>query len=310
MKYISLLFSLLFSTLGGTAQVSPTADSLAQAGADNPENSLLWEISGRDLSEPSYLYGTIHMIGNDDFFLTKATEKAFDRSERVAFEIDLKEMNNLGTMLSLIGSSMMDGGTRLRDLLSEEDYKMVDAHFQKVGMPLMLFERVKPMFLSAMSAGEGGGLQSGKVKSYEMEFMKMAETDQLETAGLETIEYQMSIFDSIPYPVQAEMLVESIRSEENTDSDQFAEMVRLYKAQDLEGMQAMFEDEEGGLGEYEDVMLNNRNRNWIPVMEKMMREKVTFFAVGAGHLGGDAGVVALLRAEGYTLRPLREWPEE
>ncbi len=316
MKYLTSLIFLFCTALSLQAQVATKPDSLASATTAetiNPENSLLWEISGQDLTEPSYLYGTIHLIGKEDFFITDATHKAIAQSKRMAFEVDLDEMNNLGTMLSLIGNAMMNGGTRLRDLLSEEDYTMVEEHFEKVGMPLMLFERVKPMFLSAM-AGEdmsgGGGLQSGKIKSYEMEFMEMAKTAQLETAGLETIEYQMSIFDSIPYPAQAEMLVESIRSGGDTESDQFSEMVRLYKAQDLAGMQEMFDSEEGGLGDFEDVMLNNRNRNWIPVMEKMMSEKVTFFAVGAGHLGGEVGVISLLREKGYTLRPLREWPEK
>ena len=124
-------------------------------------------------------------------------------------------------------------------------------------------------------------------------------------AGLETIEYQMSMFDSIPYTAQAEMLVESLKAD-SVGSDQFEDMVRLYKAQDLDGMQKMFESDEGGLGEYDQLLLVNRNKNWIPIMEEMMSEKPTFFAVGAGHLGGSLGVVALLRKAGYVLKPLKE----
>jgi len=81
-------------------------------------------------------------------------------------------------------------------------------------------------------------------------------------------------------------------------------MVKLYKDQDLVGMQKMFEDDEEGIGKYEDVFLKNRNQNWIPVMEKMMSAKPTFFAVGAGHLGGSIGVIALLRKVGYNVKPL------
>ena len=149
----------------------------------------------------------------------------------------------------------------------------------------------------------GGDLQSGAVVSYEMEFMEMAKPKKKEMAGLETIEYQMSIFDSIPYKAQAQMLVESIQAGD-AGSDELDEMVKLYKDQDLAGMQKMFKSEEGGIGEYEDVMLTNRNRNWIPIMGKMMTEKITFFAVGAGHLGGETGVINLLRKEGYSVRPL------
>ena len=99
------------------------------------------------------------------------------------------------------------------------------------------------------------------------------------------------------------MLVESLNAE-SEGSDQFKEMVDMYLNEDIEGMQAMFENEDDGMAEYEDVLLVNRNRNWIPIMEGMMKEKPTFFAVGAGHLGGKNGVIKLLRKEGYTLKPL------
>lgn len=310
MKFFLHLFSLVLFVLPLSAQVAPNtevAEAIApEALVADIENSLLWEISGQDLENSSYLYGTIHMIAAKDFFLTEPTQIAFDQSERVAFEINMEDMSNMTMIFSMLGQVMMNGGVTLKKLLSEEDYALVDAHFQEIGMPLMLLERVKPMFLSALAAGDmsGGGIQNGDVKSYEMEFMEMAKAKELEMAGLETMAYQMSIFDSIPYPVQAEMLVDAIKGGD-TEDDQFAAMVKLYKDQDLAGMQMMFKAEEGGLGDYEDVMLNNRNRNWIPVMEKMMREKKTFFAVGAGHLGGTAGVINLLRKAGYTVDAVR-----
>ena len=55
---------------------------------------------------------------------------------------------------------------------------------------------------------------------------------------------------------------------------------------------------------YEDVLLRNRNLNWIPVMSKLMATGPVFFAVGAGHLGGETGVIRLLRKQGYTLTPV------
>ena len=305
-KYI-LLFSscLLFFTSLSLAQEAADAVQ-ATVTKDSSEQSLLWRISGNNLSIASYLYGTIHMIGKEDFFLTDSTRSSFERSERIVFEINMEDMTNMSVLFSLITKVMMEDGVRLKDLLSEEDYALVQQRFSELGLPLMMFERMKPMFLSSFAAGDMStdGFSSGSVVSYEMEFMEMAKQEEKEMAGLETIEFQMSMFDSIPYKVQAEMLVESLRGGD-TEDDQFQIMVDLYKAQDLEGMQALFQDEEGGVGEYEDVLLINRNRNWIPLMAEMMKEKATFFAVGAGHLGGKNGVIQLLRQAGYTLTPLR-----
>ncbi|MEM9820495.1 MAG: TraB/GumN family protein [Bacteroidota bacterium] len=269
------------------------------------DNSLLWEIRGAGLSQPSYLFGTIHMITKDDFFLSDSTIAAFKASDKVVFEIDMNEMNDPAILFSLITQAMMADGITLKDLVSAEDYKLVDAHFTKMGLPMYLLDRVKPMFLAMMASGDlsGDELQSGEIKSYEMEFMKMAEVKNKAVGGLETLAYQMSVFDSIPYAEQATMLVDAIKSEDQ-GTDEFTEMIRLYKTQNIAEMYNMFKTDPDSPSNFESVLLTNRNQNWIPVMEKIASEQSTFFAVGAGHLGGEDGVIALMRKAGYTLRPI------
>ncbi|MCC6724960.1 MAG: TraB/GumN family protein, partial [Saprospiraceae bacterium] len=200
-------------------------------------------------------------------------------------------------------------GKSLRDLLSKEDYELVKAHFDKQGLPLFLFERMKPMFLTVfadmdLSGGLGG---DGNMLSYEMEIMKIAEQQKKKMGGLETAEYQMSMFDSIPYEDQAKMLVETIKTSGSggEGGEQFDEMVKLYKAQDIVGMVSMMGEEGSDISGYEDLLLNQRNRNWIPVMGEMMMKQPSFFAVGAGHLAGDQGVISLLRKEGYKVEAVR-----
>ncbi len=307
-KYAWLWMSLWCAPLFSAAQpaAAPAADS-----AEMPvEFSLLYRISGPGLDRPSYLFGTIHIIPDDDFFLTENTKKAFESAERVVFEIDMEEMMDLGTQLTLMSKAMMDGGLTLRDLLDEADYALVKAHFEKMGLPLFLFERFKPMFLTifATTDMEGGSpfaAQAGMV-SYEMVLMDMARQAGKEIDGLETAAYQMSLFDSIPYSEQAKMLVESIRQLE-ADTAQHKGLEQLYqwyKEGNIERLQQAIATDEQGLGPYEELLLIRRNENWIPVMERMMREGPTFFAVGAGHLGGPKGVVNLLRRAGYELTPL------
>ena len=102
------------------------------------------------------------------------------------------------------------------------------------------------------------------------------------------------------------MLVKSIKGGAKEGNSEFAKMVEMYKSQDIESMsQMMSGDDTEGLGQYESMLITTRNLNWIPLMAKSMKEKQTFFAVGAGHLGGKKGVVNLLRKEGYTVKPLK-----
>lgn len=297
------LFNLLFLFIPGFVFAQESATTFAPT-AD--ENSLLWEISGKGLSQPSYLFGTIHMIAKDDYILTDETKAAFSKSKKVIFEINTEEMFDLGTQFSLLMKSFMDNGKRLRDLVNAEDYQLVESHFDKIGMPLMLLERVKPMILSVFAAEDfGSGKQnSGDIKSYEIELTQLAKEQKKLIDGLETVDFQMSMFDSIPYDVQAKMLVETLKSEDTGD-DQFEKMVELYKSQNLTAMQEMILSEKDGIGRYDELLLVNRNINWIPKMEKLMPQQSTFFAVGAGHLAGEKGVIALLRKEGYTLKPIK-----
>lgn len=280
----------------------------AQTAGGPPDNrSLLWEINGKGLAKPSYLYGTIHLISKSDFFLTEATQKAFKETQRVAFEIDLEEMGDFSTLMPLLMQSFMKNDTTLKDLLLPEEYSAVKAHFQQMGLPMFLLERIKPMFLTALDpqAMTRAGDSEEETVSYEIEFLRMAQEADKPIDGLETAAFQMSMFDSIPYRVQAKMLADMVKGSLEEESNQeFRQMVELYKNQDIEGMQGLLgADKE--IAAYENLLLVNRNRKWIPVMEKMMSEKPTFFAVGAGHLGGSLGVVQLLRDAGYSLTPLK-----
>ena len=107
---------------------------------------------------------------------------------------------------------------------------MVQDHFQEIGLPLFMFERIKPMFLTVMASGDMSptAMSSGEMLSYEMEIMEIAQAGEKKMGGLESMEFQMSVFDSIPYDAQAKMLVESIKSSDTGD-EEFAKMVELYK---------------------------------------------------------------------------------
>ncbi len=266
------------------------------------DKALLWKISGNALKKPSYLLGTIHLIPKDKFKLSDATFDALAEAQRVTFEIDMKEMTNIAAQFSLLTKAFMNGGKTLKDLLSPEDYAFVKQKLDTKGLPASMLERMKPMFLSTLfTSDEDSGIDNtASMTSVEMELYRQVKRRKLESAGLETAAYQMGIFDSIPYEAQAKMLVETLRNTEGADDD-FGKMIELYQQKDISAMEAMMADEAYGMNEYQDILLRNRNRNWIPVMGRMMREKSTLFAVGAGHLGGAAGVIALLRQEGYRV---------
>ncbi len=303
--FLYILLSITFISISCKSTKDILVDKVEINAYQPLENSLLWRIDGNGLTTPSYLYGTIHLIDTDDYYLPTGTLAAIDNTQKMVFEIDMNEMSDMGAMMGLMNKAFMKDNKTLKDLIRKEDYELVDAHFKKLGLPLMMLERMKPMFLTVFASGDmdPAGLQSGSMKSYEMEFLDIAKSSNKPTAGLETIEFQMSVFDSIPYEAQAEMLVETIKNGD-TDSSEFDIMIQMYKDQKINDMVSMISDEDEQLSEYEDILLNKRNEAWISGMKTMMVEMPTFFAVGAGHLAGQRGVINLLKKEGYKLTPL------
>lgn len=246
------------------------------------------------------------MIPKEDYFLPSGLDEAFDKSKQVVFEIDLDEMSDMGSMMGMLSNLMMKDGTTLKDLLTPQEYTEVSKYFDNMGLPMFLLSKVKPMFLSMLAEVNmnPAEMQSDDIVSYEMNLYDRAQKEKKEVGGLETMQYQMSLFDSISYKDQAVMLMDAIKGT-NTDTDMYDQTVELYKHQDIEAMIEMAtEPKPGEDGNFENVLINNRNKNWIPIMSKMMKNGPVFFAVGAGHLAGENGVLSLLKKQGYKVTPV------
>ncbi len=294
MKWFNLFYSLILSHFAMVAQT-------------NQSNSLLWEISGNKLEEKSYIFGTIHLIPKEDFFIPGGMEKAFNESKTLYLELDMNELSDMSKLMSIMDKCYMRDGKKLPDLLSVEDYKLVAAKFAEIGLPSMVYDRMKPMFLTSLTAMDGNNpmdIGSTGMKSYEMELTEHANAKKMPLKGIESVEFQLSIFDSIPYDVQAKSLVESFKADSSASDDSLDELVKLYKEQDVEKLSQISETSDSLMIPYMNMMLKNRNANWIPVMKDAMKQGSCFFAVGAGHLGGKDGILELLRKNNYQVKPI------
>ena len=137
----------------------------------------------------------------------------------------------------------------------------------------------------------------------EMEILSLAQKSKKEIKGLETIDFQMSIFDSIPYDVQAKSLLRSVDSLQQSKK-YFDTLVNVYLSQDLNAIEAMFSKPEFGMADNLDILLDKRNENWAMQFKTLLPKGPLFIAVGAGHLVGEKGILALLKKQGYQVTPL------
>ncbi|MFM8597386.1 MAG: TraB/GumN family protein [Flavobacteriales bacterium] len=261
---------------------------------------LLYQISGKDLEQPSYLYGTIHILPKEQFVMSKSIERAFKTCSTLAMEVDLNM--SASEKIAMAQRAVLADGKSLKDIMEPQDYIKLKMYcMDSLQWNESKFERssrLQPMFFSSLLIQES----MSNMASFEMEFNKMAKKQHKKTMGLETIDFQLSLFEKLPMSTQIGMLKEDYQSNmQNYDT-----LLALYLKEDLEGLGVLMLEETAQYPEFNELLLLARNRSWIAPMSSQMQKESTFFAVGAGHLAGPEGVIALLRKQGYTLTPIQK----
>ncbi|NCU05449.1 MAG: TraB/GumN family protein [Chitinophagaceae bacterium] len=263
------------------------------------ESSLLWEVTGGGLKQPSYVFGTVHIICKEDFFFPDIIREKFSAAEQIFLEMDMDDPSMMLKMMTLM---QLPKGQSIKKMFGDTAFKTFDEQYKKItGTSALLFNSFKPLMLMSMLTEKS--LSCPSKESYEQVFMTMAAQQKKDVKGLETIEDQVAVFDAIPDSIEIANLKNLVQNFDKSVED-FKNLVALYKTQDIDSIYNMTnQSPEIMNAEYE--LLVKRNSNWIPVMKKNMEKSSCFFAVGAAHLGGDIGVIALLRKQGYTVKPVK-----
>lgn len=263
------------------------------------DNSLLWEVSGKGLKGNSYIFGTFHLMCKDDIEFSEQLKTAVNNSDLVYLEMD---MDDPSVMLGGLMMMNMKDGKKLQDLYTIAEYEKVSTYFKEtLHMPFGLLQKTKPFFLAAMLYPKM--MTCKNISGVEQELMNLAKLQKKEIKGLETIEFQSSVFDSIPYEEQAKDLLKSIDSIQ-AYQQYLDTMITVYKSQRLVEIEKQLNNPAFGMENHQDLLLNDRNKNWVAQLNKIMKTQSVFVAVGTGHLVGKEGLISLLRKEGYTLKPV------
>jgi len=260
------------------------------------KKALLWEISGNNLTKPSYLFGTMHIMPANEFFFPKKTFEKLENCETLALEVDINIP--LKEQVKLAQSVLLPSKKTVKNYLSEKEYKefkfflldSLDLDKKKYKK----YIRFKPFYIYSLLLAE----KLGKVKSYEKELNKKAKRKGLSTIGLESIDFQMSLVDKIPIKEQALSIIGA------NLTDDFYKMMKIYKKQDLNVLFQM-STEDPDFKEMESSFLIKRNNKWIPIIEKQIKKEPTFIAVGAAHIAGSLGIINQLRTKGYKVEPVK-----
>jgi uncharacterized protein len=301
-----LVFTLLLHPTFSEAQKVKSKPATAKAQQSALPKSLLWEISGNGLKEPSYLYGTFHLLNHS--YLNTVPEVmerlTAARGVVVETEIDSSRMMQLST-------KMVMHDNKLSALLSKEDYALVNQEVTKsFGFDLRMADQMKPMtvmlMLSMAEYQKVETLQQYKGEPLDSYFARHGKQEGKKINTLETMEQQFDLlYNHHSVEKQAEQLVQYIKYKD--DAQQMTtRLTNMYLDKDLSGMWNMSEEYNKMTGQQDMAyMIDDRNKAWMTKLPAIMSERSTFVAVGALHLPGQNGLLELLQKAGYTVKPLQ-----
>ncbi|MBR3491922.1 MAG: TraB/GumN family protein [Bacteroidales bacterium] len=280
---------------------------------------ILYRISGNGLETPSYIVGTYHLAPASFADSIPGMKTAIEGTQQVCGELDMMDAFKPENAARLMQSQMLPEGTTLSSLLTAEQLERLNKLLLDVmGSNLndeAFAAQIDKMTPAALSTTLSLSSHMKKVESFnpieliDNYFQMLALQNGKAVKGFETVDFQMGVLFGAPLEKQVNDLMCMVDHFEDTE-----EMVNLittaYFSQDLTLIEEAMEQESkidcGTTEEDEDILINNRNRNWVELMPDMMAEQPTLFVVGAGHLCGEKGVLKLLEKAGYTIEGMKE----
>lgn len=273
----------------------------AAAGQEN--RVFLWSVKGD--KGTVHLLGSIHVLKPDSYPLDKRITDAYERSGRVVFEADMREMERPEVQQALLAQGTYRDGTSLKDHVSARTRGLLAQKLASSGFSGSRFDTYKPWLCAvSLSGAELARLGFDPKWGIDAHFFALARKDNKEMLFLETARAQIQLLSKTLSDRQEDLLRQSLRELEviGLRSEEIRKAWRRGDAAKLEGITTV------SLREYpmvKDALFTQRNIRWLSKIEALLgREGESLVVVGAGHLVGGEGIVSLLQAKGY--RPVQQ----
>lgn len=229
-----------------------------------PNNQLLWQISGKGLKRPSYLYGSYHSNDNRIFKFSDSTYAALLHADAVVLEADIYSLFN--EYDPRIGNNGLQFDSRGNPYTSDKK-----ASLTKYGS-----EDGRPQFLDAY-------------------FQQIAYNSNKRFFPLESVQEQLDAFENITYNNFKDYSLNTLSlSQEN--------ILQTYLKGDIENMRDMLKSQLAVSANAYNLLITNRNIIMANGIDSLCRKQSLFVAVGAAHLAGPEGIIQLLKNKGFTVK--------
>ena len=255
--------------------------------------------------ETLYLAGSVHVLRASDYPIPVVLEDAFKKSAGLVEEIDLGKFDAESAQLQMLQQGSYPPGHSLKTDLPPAVYQRVAALAAKQKVDMRMIETMRPwlasiVLLDNQLAQDGFDPESG----VDIHFADEADASGKPVIGLEQASYQLGLFAQFPDKAQQDLLVQSL-DESDTLKSEMDTLIGAWHDGDTKVLEKELGEEFGKYPEVYQAVLVQRNRAWMPQLEKFMADgKIYFVAVGALHLVGPDGLLALFQKDDYTVEQL------
>lgn len=236
----------------------------------------------------------MHGLEPTDYPLPSAFNQAFDLSSRIVFEDD--EKASPGKVRSFLKSWEYPKSDNLKNHVDPRVYDYLRRVFAVAHVPEAQFSKLRPWALVMWFTSLG--TNSLGVESY---LTQRAQANHKPIEGLESFREHVEIISGLnDHQAQLVLLAGFIPQAPGTDRRKA--IVNAWRAGRVDAIARDMRNDYNDLPSFYQRLIVDRNRNWIPKIEQLLRSRDTAFVVaGAGHMGGPEGVLALLKARGYQI---------
>jgi uncharacterized protein YbaP (TraB family) len=300
MKLASLL-ALAAAPLALLAANPALADNHAApetaAAPTTPAGPALWKVADEDTT--IYLFGTVHVLPEGAEWYDTTIASALEGSDMIVTEIRMDKASEAQLQQLSMSMGVLPSGTTLRSLLTPEQAAAYEAGLTKLGVPAQAFDRLKP-WLAGLTLSLLPLMQQGYSPDTGVEKVLLAKAGDKPQGALETAEFQLGIFNSMPTEAQVTFLMESVEGMDEVKPT-LDRMVAEWAKGDADQLAVIMNE---GMSDpaVAEALLYSRNANWAEWIDTRLDEPGTvFIAVGAGHLAGAKSVQDYLAQKGIVV---------
>jgi uncharacterized protein YbaP (TraB family) len=262
----------------------------------------IWEIKGN--GNTLYLGGSVHILRASDYPLPVEFDSAYNKAATIVFETDISKLEDPAIAQSMLSKGMYHDERTLKSVLDTKVYEDLAKACKEANIPIENLSKFKPsvvVLLLTVTKIKSLGISEEGVDKH---FFTKAVADGKKTFGLESVETQIDLLTSMGDGNENALVKHSLKEFHKMEK-QLTSLISSWKKGDSKLMVKELEEMKKEYPTLYTAMLVNRNNAWMPQIEVFLTDKtVEFIIVGSLHLHGQDGLLALLKAKGYTVKQM------